>query len=113
MTAGGCPEESDTLFWDSGCSWLSGDECNGVWVDRSYGVDDPCLSACPQLESVLFIDRIPSEGVLLSGIDYLYQRPQGRTTGQLGDDGVFFVADCIDGSDVIDSSGNSNDGTII
>mgnify|MGYP005988781163 CR=1 FL=1 len=74
--AGSCPEEADHVIANGVVSWLKGDECESVWVDRYYGlVGETCLEDAPELESVLFEDIEPSQTVLSEGEEYIYRRP--------------------------------------
>jgi hypothetical protein len=74
--AGSCPEEADHIIANGVESWLKGDDCESVWVDRYYGlVGETCLSDSPELESVLFEDINPSQTVLSAGEVYTYKRP--------------------------------------
>lgn len=83
--AGDCPPNSDNIIWgDNMITWLSGSECEGVWVDREYGLNgETCLSSFPSLESVLYKDTNPSNLFLVSGQDYIYQKPS-RDNKSLG-----------------------------
>lgn len=111
-TASDCPQTSDQIEWhdDNGqivCSWLSGDFCEGVWVDRTTGLSGSLLADCPNLESVLYQDVI-SELVFTSGVSYRYTR--GGVVGYQTQADEIFVLDCITGNTL---SGSNSSGEIL
>ena len=111
-----CFFNSDQIEWfdnndEQRCSWLSGNECDSVWMDRVFGLSGTdVLSACPNLESVFYQDTI-SNLTLLSGGGYSYTRNLNNVINT--ELPTIFSLNCIDDNVVVDGSVNSNDGEVL
>jgi hypothetical protein len=117
VLAGDNPFTSDNIIWGDNphqfLTWLSGTECQSVWVDRYYGLSGTSISDYPNLESVAYSDIVPSEILLLSGVDYIYKRPESIPISDVVSDNMLFGAGGILGDVITDISDNHNDAKFV
>jgi hypothetical protein len=109
---GDCPSFTDSIKWYPENSsqpmytWLSGDACEGVWVDRHIHTDGSTT------------DTSPSEMVLLSGTTYTYTRPSNEQIEELrasiaASDETIFSFNGVSGDQIIDQSPNKLNGKYV
>lgn len=114
-TASDCYYNADHIEWydDEGelmTSWLSGDDCSGIWYDRTFGLSGSALSAYPNLESVMYEDVV-SELIMVSATDYNYIRTDGGFDSEFVEE--IFVMDYVENDIVVDNSNELNNGEIL
>lgn len=109
---GNCPTYTDNIKWypdgstEPIFSWLSGDDCAGVWADRIVGSDGEV------------VDIVPTQMELHSGIEYTYLRPNNETLDELRasiaeSDETIFSFDSVSGDTIVDESSNKINGKYV